>query len=37
MEQVKQVAPQAYQAMIGLTQSVVAMARELAPAPMRER
>jgi hypothetical protein len=32
MEQVKQVAPQAYQAMVGLTQSVVAMARELAPA-----
>lgn len=32
MEQVKQIAPQAYQAMIGLAQSVVGMARELAPA-----
>jgi hypothetical protein len=31
MEQVKQVAPQAYQAMMGLTQAVVGMARELAP------
>lgn len=33
MEQLKQVAPQAYQAMVALTQSVVGMARELAPAP----
>ncbi len=36
MEQVKQVAPQAYQAMVGLTQAVVGMARELAPAPMQK-
>ncbi len=33
MEQLKQVAPQAYKAMVALTQSVVGMARELAPAP----
>lgn len=31
MEQVKQVAPQAYKAMLGLTQAVVGMARELMP------
>jgi hypothetical protein len=31
LEQVKQASPQAYQAMVGLTQAVVGMARELAP------
>lgn len=36
LEQVKHVAPKAYQAMLGLTQSVVAMSRELTAEPMRK-
>lgn len=36
LEQVKQVAPDAYQAMVGLTQAVVTMARQLTAEPMRK-